>query len=487
MIHREDAMAISAPAPRFHARSQIAFAVTEAIVSQEEIHVSGNLIGYDEAEKRYFQWGELNDRRVKASPTQEDVAKFLSVHAACFNSCNGLKIDKALISKLEKYDRGFVTKNEDHVNFFGGNLLGVETVRWTNQDKNVWYDDILQSDSHQLSKSLLALRKVDAPNEPIFNPKFNVSSDETNISMVWLIHMIHTSNLPAAMKEEGKLHVMKILHYKFISSLMYRYFKYPANPDVAKTTYDRLSNKFRLKQLGSWGKLIEAQSKDILDPKISNHFKTYEKFNDPYAIIYMINDIQTRVRQIIRNMTQQFYIVLKSGETGSTSTSMTASIDGELLIKDKMRLLPQYQRYIKSVIIDQQTFIKPYLVEMICNMINTLQMKSFVSVLRWTSHEFGRNSRKYIEEMVDELMIHCFEFMKERNIQSNDLPGLVSKLKMVYMSSKAKDPNLKKIRELGDRIVELSTLSRSGPVKAAERSGLMLYIVVRALTMRHFT
>ena len=96
--------------------------------------------------------------------------------------CSGLKIDNHLITNLRKISTGFVNKNKQHLEFFGGNLTGVQVVRFLPADKDKWFNSILECDEEYLRERLHAL--------PTINPDFVVSSDPMNLSVVWIVHKI---------------------------------------------------------------------------------------------------------------------------------------------------------------------------------------------------------------------------------------------------------------------------------------------------------
>ena len=52
-----------------------------------------------------------------------------------------LKIDRAWVMKLAKFRLGFTLRNEDHINFFGGNLFGVDVVRFTQSDRDYIFEE----------------------------------------------------------------------------------------------------------------------------------------------------------------------------------------------------------------------------------------------------------------------------------------------------------------------------------------------------------
>ncbi len=118
------------------------------------------------------------------------------------DECNGIEIDAKFIKKLHLFQVGFVNKNEDHISFFGGHVLGVHKVRFTTHEENYWFEDILQVNEHNLRERIHKL--------PGINPEFIVSSDIYNISAIWLTHAIYHSSL---LTKEKNSKVCWILFY----------------------------------------------------------------------------------------------------------------------------------------------------------------------------------------------------------------------------------------------------------------------------------
>ena len=68
--------------------------------------------------------------------------------------CSHLKFDKKLGALIARYVLDFINKNSDHMTFFGGNLTGVQIVRFTDEDRNRWFTDILGTDELLLEELL---------------------------------------------------------------------------------------------------------------------------------------------------------------------------------------------------------------------------------------------------------------------------------------------------------------------------------------------
>lgn len=232
--------------------------------------------------------------------------------------CAHLKFDSKLAAKFAQFCTDFCNKNEEHMTFFGGNLTGVQVVRFTTQDKNKWFTDILEVDDILLEEKILAL--------PAINKDYHVSSDLFNITAMWLIHKFMNSPLlNDDKKEQAMVDVALAMHYRFLTSLLYRYYKYPADPQVAAAAYAQLSFKYLLKQAGSWNAALIARCKDFLG-KHSIHYNTLKKFDNDLDIVYMLNDTQGRIRDMLKNIYGEFMKVHKEGIRISSTSSMLSLI-----------------------------------------------------------------------------------------------------------------------------------------------------------------
>lgn len=404
-----------------------------------------------------------------------------SVKSVFNEECGDIKIDTKLVKRILQYGQNFVNKNADHIAFFGGNLLGVDTVRFKDADRNQWFDDILEADDISLKGKLHSLPSID--------PNFKVSSDVMNLSCVWLMNAIYTSKqLGAGDKETGLMSVALILQYKLISSIMAHYFPYPADREVALATYASLSRKFALKVYGSWGALLRKRSEDIL-ARNSIHYKTYTEMNDDAAVVYMLNDIQGRLREIVKKMWAEFDKT-RNSKSKISSTSSVIVIDGESILRDRSTDHTAYRRYIHETIINKPTFIKTELVEVIGSAMHTMPIKLLNDTLAYMSDNYRQRGDKDIEELLDETLLHAFDFLNSNRSElrdGKDIAGFIARLRTVYMSSRSTDPALLKMRALAEKIIGKAVKTKNDNVIASVRTGVLLYIVLRSFTMKHYS
>lgn len=403
------------------------------------------------------------------------------------SECAHVVVNPRLLRKIVEMEARFVNKKEDHIKFFGGTLTGVEVVRFTAEDRDRLFTDILEVDDRQLEERLYALK--DASGAFVINREWKISSDVFNLSVIWLLHAIEVSPfLTPDQKREGKIHLCMYMLYKFLTSRLYRHFPYPADKEVAQAAYAQLSYKFALKEHGSWGAVLRHLATNATKSD-GIHGQTIAKMDDDVKVRNMLADIQGRPRDMLKNFYGSFLRVHKEGGRIKQSSAVV-DIDGEMILRDKTKSLGNYTRYIKSVISDQNSFIRQELVDVICKIMHTMSPKMLDQSLQWASRNFGHTKEQSVERAIDLIAEHAFAYLSDHRELLNakgDLANLVSKLRGAYMSSRSTDALLMEIRDLVGSIVEQATKSRNESAIAAARTGFMIYVIVRMFSMRHYT
>lgn len=404
-----------------------------------------------------------------------------SIKSVFEEECAHLKIDRAFYKKICELEARFVNKKQEHIEFFGGTLTGVQVVRFTDDDRDRLFTDVLLLDDHVLEEKLHSLKDI--------NKSWVISSDVFNISCVWIMHAFDKSNfLDEEERTEGKLRICLYLQYKFLTSILFRLFRYPTDPQVAAATYAQLSYKYVLKQQGSWGAALRFRANEVITDH-SIWASTIAKLNDDYRVVQMLNDIQGRIKDMLKNIFSLHIRINEQGGRISNSSSLVET-DGEMILKDKSKNIGVYTRYIRAVIPDKNSFIRQELLDVIANAIQTMPPKLLHQTLEWCSNNYRHLDNNIAEEAVELIMDHAFEFLADNKSllrSKGDLIGFISKLRGSYMSSRSTDEKLIKIRELSEVIVKTSTKTKNDSVIASVRTGFMLYIVLRSFTMVHYT
>lgn len=357
--------------------------------------------------------------------------------------------------------------------------MGVHPMRFRSTDREDWFNEVLDIDE-------LAL--VDGISEvPSIDDDWKRAKDVMNLSCVWLLHMIHKSRLTAREKEQAGLDVLLVLQYKFLGSLMGWYYRYPADEATMLAAYARLSRKYALKAAGSWSRLLEQRAQDILATR-SIHYQTFVRFDRDTAIIYMVSDIQGRLREIVKSMTKVFYQVKAEGAKISTDNAVD-HIDGQAIVKDKSRNYSTLIRYAHTVVNDRNSWVRDELVQVVTDAMHTMPPRQFVEVLQWMA--LNRNSayQRKIETLISESLIYAFDLMySNRSVyaKSSGTMPLLAKLRSLYMASRMSDPTLLLTKELSEEIVKAAVKTKNSSVIASLRTAVQMYIVLRTMAMNYY-
>lgn len=393
-----------------------------------------------------------------------------------------LKFDAKLADAFFKMQTHFVNKNQEHMDFFGGCLTGVQVVRFTRQELNLFFSDTLDLDPIELRQELLKL--------PDIHEERKVASDTFNLTCMYLVHRFLTSPLiDPKRRERAALDVCLLFNYKCLTSLMSEYFRYPADPRLAQATYANLSYRFLIKKLGSWQEVLNFRAGEMIDDA-GLHRKNLIKFSEDERVTYAVTDSQGRLRSMLKYIYAEMMKAQKDGEKIYTTSSTIVDADGEEVFKDKVHGLENYLHYTLEIAHDKHSFIKQELIAIIVKMMPTMQERGFVKVLDWLTDSIGKPNHKHINDLIELTVTHSYHYLHSQGIQvrqSKDVGVILSKLKNIYVSSRTTDTDLLKMRELGAEMITDSIGKTNDQAVAAIRTGLFLYICLRTYTKHYYS
>ncbi len=392
--------------------------------------------------------------------------------------------DHKLYAKVCEMESRFVNKKQEHIEFFGGNLTGVEVVRFTDSDRDFLFNEVLKCDEGELRLQVYALK--DAHGRPLINQEWARASDVFNLACVWLIYRFNNSKiLNESQRHEAKVRVGCYLFYKFLTSLLQHYFRYPADRETAQAAYAALSNKYALKRLGSWGETIRDLS-DKAVTKDSVYHSVIDKMDNDVKVVNFVQDLQGRIRDMLKNIYEEIVNASKHGHKIKSTSSLIES-DGELILRDNTRSPGIYARYLKTIISDKNTFIRMELVDVITSVMRTLSPRLLLTTLQWASDNYLLSKDSRIEKAVDIVLEHAIEYMSiNRTMATSDISDMIDKLRGAYMSSRSTDHKLLEARKLIGQIVKDATGTKNESMIATVRTAFMLYLVSRAYTMKYY-
>lgn len=390
-----------------------------------------------------------------------------------------LDVNVKLIERLRRFEQRIVNRSEDQIAFFGGQLTGVHPMRFLHSDRDAWFEEILEVDELLIEEGIKRL--------PI-DPDWIRANDSFNLSSIWLTHRIMNSKLSPALKQEGAALCIQVLEYKFLGSLLSHYFRYPADEGTAQATLAAMSRKYLIKTSKSWHDLLQKRAEDMVSTR-SVHRRAYMEMTSNKDVINMVHDIQNRLKELIKSISTIFYDLHSKGIRVHTEKSVRDMVDGSVVLKDKTRQFSTFIRYLHEVMDDPKGFVKDELVDVISDGMHTMNPKHLVATLEWMSKHRQQRGFEYITEMADETLIYAFDMISsDRTLYNNrgGLMPLISKLRSMYMASRMSNESLLKTKELSEKVVTNAIHTKNASVIASVRTGVQLYIVLRAMSMQYY-
>lgn len=394
------------------------------------------------------------------------------------------KFDKKLIEKVYRFQIWFLNLSKEHLRFFGSNLIGVHTIRWRKiEDTNRFFRDILDVESQDVENKTRTITTIDQ--------EFATTSDHLNLTIMYMIHRFITSpDLSETDRTRGAYDTALIFFYRCIAIRQSEYFKkFAADPKIAEAAYTKLSRKFLIRQLGTWGAVMEYRANALITKRKEGenelHYPTFVLFTDDQRIVSAIADSENRIRDLYKNYVAKFYDTIGEGESIGISSSTITDIEGIEKIKDKIKHVDNTISLIQRLIGDTPSFVRADLIQVISDINTNSSVRMITTTLNWVSNESTQPANfKLIDEFVRLTIIHTFHLLKESNItKMSDIPYLLITLKNLFLSTRSVDQDLTKVRTMADKIVGKAAGKVNSSLALATRTSLILYIVLFSIVI----
>jgi predicted nucleic acid-binding Zn ribbon protein len=405
----------------------------------------------------------------RADPTWGEISSLKDAFVA---GADNTTATIAMCKRVINYSKSIANRTEN-ITYFGGNLLGTDRIRFYSTDRDRWFDEVLQIDEAYLQECIHAVPAVDKD--------WKVAGDAFNLSVIWFVHRaINDIGLRDKTAYEAMVEALIMLQFRLITSAYTNFFAQPVDEAAAEATYAASSMKFRIRQLGSWGAVLRWRAESYLS-KDSTHARTLQKFEDDAAVMYVVTDISTRIRKMIKD---QYAILdrIRSGNLRIQTTSNSIEIDGEKIIRDTVNAYSTAKYYLLDVAGNESSFIKLELVDVVLDVMSTASKQALLDVLVSVARTPTGKKRDVVESILDDTLLYCFEYIAKHRIRFTDVGYILSKMRAMITSSKSDDPRLHSLRERLEKYARQHTHLRASSALASVRTAVMLYVLLRALS-----
>lgn len=369
-------------------------------------------------------------------------------------------------------------------------LLGVNTIVFTPPDRAALFEMFALSESMVLN----AIKKC-----PSVDRNHRVASDPFNLFTIWLIHLAFEQITDDATRHEFQLSLAKYLHYKFFTSLVNHYFPHRADESVMLAAINSLNRRFDIIVYGTWRKTIEARAADLISTDASKniHYKTLLSGKDDAQFMYVVTDVQTRIRAKVGLISGIYYDFHRDGIKIKSSSATTTDMDGEKILVQRASTFDAMTTSVTTDLLNVNAFIDMRLIRHITSVFPAVSPTLLKVSLEQMSELASEQAKTHkLEDKVIKNGLTHYVGMKGliqatvevsfRYCIFNKVP-LTSKIRVFdalrnrYSSSHVNDPDILSIKEsFGDFIDSIGRVQRAA-TKSSLRLALIMYIITKCL------
>lgn len=374
----------------------------------------------------------------------------------------------------------------NHPQAFNTALLGVELPFFLQKDQTVVFD-IFSIDRLMFEKVLESCL--------IVNQEMKVISDPYNLLTTWLMHLTFRSKLPQKIKEDVAFTLCKLLHYKFFTSIVNYNFPHRANEQIMTATIDGLSLKFDIKQekTSTWKLLMEDRARDVVS-KNSIHYRTLDMYSPDKKVVYILSDIQTRLRTKIKLVIREYYATKERGDKlGSYSHNdvLFENVNGRSIEQSYDQMVVE----VSNAVLNLGTFIDNSMVKLICKLNTQLRPDLLVQALTKFSdraviqHRNRQSEQIKVSKNKQQLYIG-YKILISKHIQSSYRSCILNKVNMrsklavlehvrnIYRSSRIVNEDILSVKDSVDIFIkEEMNISREATIISL-KLGIILYLIL---------
>ena len=387
-----------------------------------------------------------------------------------------VKFDKKLAREIYKYQFSYLVTDPDRAEFFGGALIGVVNVYFTDAFVNKFFNKIIMLDQHKIKSSLHLA--------PSINEEYLVTGDPLNLVLFYMVHrFLSNTKMKRKDRERVAFDLILIFNYRTIAALHSNGFKWLGNKELSVSSYEAMSNKFILKQVGNWMKYMEYRAKSILDPKLTNLDPLTTMATDK-EFLDVIADAQNRIRSTFKLMYRQREAHRAAGVGVHITKMVKEYSDGETEVSEKLGGIDSIIGNTVQTLMIKPDLLDPRMMALVASVLSGVSAHNVYQILEGVHKAIrGKNGPKVIAFYRSTLAFMYEQIRSSTSTSSKTTQGeLILFIKGVVNSSRSVDPTLFKIREEGMEVVDMSTDKKDTQIRTRYRLVILMHMFILSMT-----
>lgn len=400
-----------------------------------------------------------------------------------------LHITKRTTDELFKYVTIFELRN-DHPLVFNTDMLGVHLGHFLPSDQ-IKIFEIFEIDYDEFAREIAKCTTIDK--------KFRVQRHPFNLFAMWAVYsMLNSKDLPARQVSTGVMSMGKLLVYRFFTSLINHNFPYKVNEEIMRFTIDNLNGKYTIKQpeTNTWKKLIEKRVELLLLDNRSIHKTTLKHFTPDDKIGYIITDLQSRIRDNVKNITREFMANKDHGDKVS-SYGLVDEINGEKLVRNIIDSFTSVTERVTRDILNVNKLLDTELIKLVVKLNTNLREDMFRDILTRFSNMALMQYKKHTSDeikttpsgeifvgykiLIENIIQKTYRRCLLRGLDIKSKIKILEATKNIYSNSRITDDDILKVKLSVDYFVDTHSKTNRDQTKTALKLGFILYIILLSM------
>ena len=405
-------------------------------------------------------------------------------------------IDKPTLQSLDRFRATYEVRDQNPL-AFNTPMLGVSRAYWYPRDTDAIFD-LFRVDKTDFIAKIRQCPRVDK--------KFNVTSNEFNILVMYLIYRLNCrdviSQVTQTMATQGIANLLKLLHYKFFCGKVAAQFPYNAKADVAQYTIDHLSNKsdIRLPDTDTWKKMIYKHVSMAMTPG-SIYTTTFHNFSPDQAILKSISDIHTRLCRKIVLVSEAYYENNAKGNRYTTSELVKDDSEKGKVLQDITNSMDLAVSRLVSVALNTNEFLNNNYIKLASKLAaNTRPDMVSTTLIAFsamaTQQVHDKNSYEVIKDknkhtifigyakLIEEFIQKTYRRAVITGVDPKSNIAMLQATRNMYSASRVNDIELLQIKDSFDHFVQTHTKYTRASTLVGLRLALMMYLMLLSFSYR---
>lgn len=414
---------------------------------------------------------------------------YLGIYTCVFRS-----IDRDGLFEIFNMDTGTITKfinskNDGKSTVFGVKMTSIAAMlsNYLNTfKKNLLTLGISSSDMSKIIRDI-----------PTIDNNFKVTSDPFNIMCIWVVYNLLTTKLDKKLQYDAAASVLRILQYKFFTSLVNFRFKYRPNEAAMQTTYESLSDKYDIKKYGTWKNLMDNRVNEFLADD-SIHYKTLRNLDDDGRYLYIISDLQSRIRAQINLYVEEYMRVKDTNDLIGNYQTVGTGTDGDKMLINNEQGIDMAIASVYQDCMSVSRLLDDHAIKLVTGLFSAIRPDQLRQLLIGFSEQAVKLAKANHSELtkttadgvvhlkgahilIQYIIQQTYRYCRNTGVNMNIPTEIIKGAKNVYSSSRIIDPGIVAVREsVNDLVLELQSSTRETTISALKIS-FILYILLLSL------